>query len=98
MADDMGMERYRHQTVELTVGELLEALSGLPAAAPIRIDVPLRPRSVEMRDSVDSGAGHFVVSGVVLHDADYLHRDEVVLQADFCSEWYVRPAETDAEE
>ncbi|MGW8768167.1 DUF6225 family protein [Streptomyces sp. NPDC055815] len=98
MADHMKIERYRHETVELTVWELREALSGLPDAAPIRIDVPLRPRSDEMRDSVDSGASHFVVSGVVLHDADHLHRDEVVLQADFCSDWYVRPAETDAEE
>ncbi|MQS14768.1 hypothetical protein F7Q99_31565 [Streptomyces kaniharaensis] len=91
MADDMEIERYRHETVELTVGELLEALSELPAEAPIRIDVPLSPRSGETRDSVDSGVSHFVVSGVVLHDADYLYRDEVVLQADFCSAWYVRP-------
>ncbi|MER5207586.1 hypothetical protein [Streptomyces sp. NPDC002825] len=98
MDDHMKVERYRHETVEMTVGELLEALSGLPAGAPIRIDVPLRPRSVEMRDSVDSGASHFVVSGVVLHDADHLHRDEAVLKADFCSDWYVRPVEAGAEE
>ncbi|MFF7633573.1 hypothetical protein ACFZB9_10545 [Kitasatospora sp. NPDC008050] len=91
MADDTRIERYWHETVELTVGELLDALSALPPEAPIRIDVPLIPRSGEMRVSVDSGIGHFVVSGVVLHDADYLDRDEVVLQADFSSEWYVRP-------
>ncbi|MDH6709140.1 hypothetical protein P3T27_005886 [Kitasatospora sp. MAA19] len=87
MADDMEMKSYRHETVELTVGELRKALSELPADAPLRIDVPLRPRSGEMRDSVDSGVSHFVVSGVVLHDADYLRQDEVVLQADFYSEW-----------
>ncbi|MFH9044343.1 hypothetical protein ACH4FA_34120 [Streptomyces sp. NPDC017966] len=97
MADDVEIERYRHETVELTVGELREALNGLSAEAPVRIDVPLRPRSGEMRDSVDSGHSHFVVSGVVLHDAEYLRRDEVVLQADFCSEWYVRPVEPGAE-
>ncbi|MFB7209422.1 DUF6225 family protein [Streptomyces sp. NPDC056255] len=90
---DMNIERYRHETVELTVGELRKALIGLPAEAPVRIDVPLSPRSEEMRDSVDSGCHHFVVSGVVLHDADYLRQDEVVLQADFSSEWYVRPVE-----
>ncbi|MER5617543.1 hypothetical protein [Streptomyces sp. NPDC002215] len=93
MADGIEIEPYRHEAVELTVGELLEALRGMPAEAPLRIDVPLRPRSGEMRDSVDSGVGHFVVSGVVLHDADHLRQDEVVLQADFCSEWYVRPVE-----
>uniref|UniRef100_A0AAU2K138 Uncharacterized protein n=1 Tax=Streptomyces sp. NBC_00049 TaxID=2903617 RepID=A0AAU2K138_9ACTN len=96
MADDMKIERYRHETVELTVGELLEALSGLPATATIRIDVPLRPRSAEMKDSIDSGAHHFVVSGVVLDDHGY--RDTAVLQADFSSEWYVRPVEADPEE
>lgn len=93
----MEIERYRHETVELTVQELREALNGLPAEAPVRIDVPLHPRSGEMRDSVDSGVSHFVVNGVVLHDAEYLRQDEVVLQADFCSEWYVRPVEPDAE-
>jgi hypothetical protein len=93
----MEIERYRHETVELTVGKLGEALNGLPAEAPVRIDVPLRPRSGEMRDSVDSGVSHFVVSGVVLHDAEYLRQDEVVLQADFRSEWYVRPVEPSAE-
>ncbi|MFE6805516.1 DUF6225 family protein [Streptomyces sp. NPDC057681] len=98
MADDMEIERYRHETVELTVGELREALGGLPAEAPIRIDVPLSPRSGEMRDSVDSGVSHFVVSGVVLHDAGYLPRGEAVLQADFCSEWYVRPVKPVVEE
>ncbi|MER6444020.1 DUF6225 family protein [Streptomyces venezuelae] len=87
---DMNIERYRHETVELTVGELREALIGLPAEAPVRIDVPLSPRSDEMRDSVDSGCHHFVVSRVVWDDADYLRQDEVVLQADFASEWYVR--------
>ncbi|GGN60159.1 hypothetical protein GCM10011579_025030 [Streptomyces albiflavescens] len=97
MANDMEIESYQHEAVELTVGELLDALSGLPAEAPIRIDVPLSPRSEEMRDSVDSGVSHFVVSGVVLHDADHLRRDEVVLQADFCSGWYVRPVESDVE-
>ncbi|MFH8619987.1 hypothetical protein ACH4E8_33600 [Streptomyces sp. NPDC017979] len=96
MADEMKIERYRHETVELTVGELLEALSGLPAEAPIRIDVPLAPRSVEMKDSIDSGGSHFVVSGVILDDAGY--RDKAVLQADFSSDWYVRPVEADAEE
>lgn len=63
----------------------------------MRIDVPLRPRSGETRDSVDSGVSHFVVSGVVLHDAEYLRQDEVVLQADYCAEWYVRPVEPDVE-
>uniref|UniRef100_UPI003F4934B6 hypothetical protein n=1 Tax=Nonomuraea bangladeshensis TaxID=404385 RepID=UPI003F4934B6 len=85
VADDEQIERYRHETVELTVGGLREALDGLPAEAPVRIDVPLRPRSSEMRESVDSGISHFVVSGVVLHDADYRRQDEVVLQADFSS-------------
>lgn len=94
---DMKIERYRHETVELTVRELREALIGLPAEAPVRIDVPLSPRSDEMRDSVDSGCHHFVVSGVVLHDADHLRHDEVVLQADFSSEWYVRPVEPGTE-
>ncbi|WP_127354009.1 DUF6225 family protein [Actinacidiphila soli] len=98
MADDVRVERYRHETVELTVGELREALNGLPAETPVRIDVPLYPRSGEMRDSVDSSGSHFVVSGVVLHDAEYLRQDEVVLQADFSSEWYVRPVEPSAEE
>ncbi|MFC5664110.1 DUF6225 family protein [Kitasatospora misakiensis] len=91
MADDTEIETYRHETVEMTVGQLRDALNGLPDEAPLRVDVPRRPRSGEMRESLDSGASHFVLSGVVLHDADYLVRDEVVLQADFCSEWYVRP-------
>lgn len=69
----MEIERYRHETVELTVGELREAFNGLPAEAPVRIDVPLRPRS---GDSVDSGHSHVVVSGVVLHDAEYLRQEE----------------------
>jgi len=97
VGDDVEIESYRHETVELTVGELREALGGLPADAPLRIDVPLRPRSGEMRDSVDSGVSNFVLSGVVLHDANHLRHDEVVLQADFCSEWYVRPVEPDTE-
>lgn len=89
---DMKIERYRHETAELTVGELREALLGLPSEAPVRIDVPQSPRTDEMRDSIDSGH-HFVVSKVVLHDVDYLRQGEVVLQADFSSEWYVRPGE-----
>ncbi|MFE5591415.1 DUF6225 family protein [Streptomyces sp. NPDC056549] len=95
---DTKIERYRHEAVELTVGELREALIGLPVEAPVRIDVSLSPRSAEMRDSVDSGCHHFVVSGVVLHDVDYLRQGEVVLQADFSSEWYVRPIEPSDEE
>jgi len=75
----------------LTVGELLEALRGLPAETPVRIDVPPGPRTGGMRDRVDSSTSHFVVSGVVLHDADHLYRDEVVLRADFASDGYVRP-------
>ncbi|MFF9193924.1 DUF6225 family protein [Streptomyces sp. NPDC014779] len=95
MSEHMKPARYRHETVELTAGELLEALRRLPADAPVRIDVPSAPRTAETRDEVDSGHGHFVVSGVVLHDADHLHRDEVVLRADFASDWYVRPVAAD---
>jgi hypothetical protein len=98
MADDMKVERYRHETVELTVGELLEALGEFPAGTPVRVDVPLVPRSGEMRDSIESSGSHYVVSGVVLNDADHLRRDELVLQADFCSEWYVRPVGPGTEE
>lgn len=94
----MHIERYRHDTVELKVGELREALKGLPAEAPVRIDVPRSPRSGEMRDSICSGGHHFVVSGVVLHELDYLEQGEAVLQADFSSEWYVRRVEPDTEE
>ncbi|MGW3327611.1 DUF6225 family protein [Streptomyces virginiae] len=95
---DMRIERYRHDTVELTAGELRAALVGLPAEARVRIDVPSSPRSDEMRDSVHSGGHHFVLSGVVLNDVEYLTEGEVVLQADFSSEWYVRPVEPDSEE
>ena len=91
------LERYRHEAVELTVGQLREALAGLPDEAPARIDVPRFPRSGAMRDSVDSGTGHFVVSRVVADHADFLVPGEVVLQADFCSEWYLRRVEPPAE-
>ncbi|MEU8763155.1 DUF6225 family protein [Streptomyces sp. NPDC048659] len=92
MADDEDIELYRHETVELTVGELRAALAGLPADTPVRVDVPVRPRAGAMRDSLDSGHSMFVVCGVVLDDSDHLRRDELVVQADFCTEWYVRPA------
>ncbi|MFD7400719.1 DUF6225 family protein [Streptomyces virginiae] len=95
---DMEIERYRHDTIELTAGELRAALDGLPAEAPVRIDVPWSPRSDDMRDSVHSGGHHFVVSGVVLNDVEYLTDGEVVLQADFSSEWYVRPVGPDSED
>ncbi|MEU8149776.1 DUF6225 family protein [Nonomuraea sp. NPDC048901] len=97
MADDMEIERYRHETVELTVGQLRDALNELADETPVRIDVPISPRCEELPDSVDlnsvdSGPHHFVLCGVVLHDADYLMRNELVLQADFASDWYVRAA------
>ncbi|MEV7556190.1 hypothetical protein [Streptomyces sp. NPDC089795] len=95
---DMKIERYRHDTVELKAGELRSALAGLPAEARVRIDVPPSPRSDDMRDSVHSGGNHFVVSGVVLNDVEYLTDGEVVLQADFSSDWYVRPVDPDSED
>ncbi|MFD8421773.1 hypothetical protein [Streptomyces sp. NPDC059466] len=58
-----------------------------PLREPVAAQAPVEP---EVR-VVDSGISHFVVSGVDLHDADYLMQDEVVLKADFASEWYVRP-------
>ncbi|MGV9771428.1 DUF6225 family protein [Streptosporangium sp. NPDC003464] len=94
MADDVEIERYRHETVELTVGQLRDALNRLPDETPLRIDVPISPRCEELSDSVDlnsveSGPHNFVLCGVVLNDADYLMRDELVLQADFASDYYV---------
>ncbi|MEV7416349.1 DUF6225 family protein [Streptomyces sp. NPDC089919] len=97
MSDTTNIERYRHEAVELTVGELRDALLGLPADAPVRIDVPPNPRTDETRDSIDEGSSHIVVSAVVLNDADHLPRAETVLRADFASEWYVRPIEPKTE-
>ncbi|TWJ08225.1 hypothetical protein LX16_4448 [Stackebrandtia albiflava] len=87
----MDIERYWHGTVEMTVAELRAALEGLPGDAAVRIDVPARPRPAAMRDRIDLDDDHRVVSAVLVDDADHLMKDEMVLQADFSSEWYVRP-------
>ncbi|MER6815571.1 DUF6225 family protein [Spirillospora sp. NPDC000708] len=87
MDGDQELERYRHEVREWTVGELRQALDGLPGGMRLRIDVPEAPRS---NDSLEADR-EFVLGGVFVDDADYLAQDEFVLRADFSTDWYMRP-------
>ena len=87
MDGDQELDPYRHEVREWAVGELRRALDGLPGEMPLRIDVPVAPRSNEVQGE-DRG---LVLSGVFVDSADYLPREELVLQADFGADWYMRP-------
>jgi hypothetical protein len=84
---DQDMERYRHEVEEWTVGELRQALDGLPDGMRLRIDVPEAPRSNDLQET----DRELVLGGVFVDDADYLAQNELVLQADFSTDWYIRP-------
>ncbi|MEU5725069.1 DUF6225 family protein [Micromonospora sp. NPDC047738] len=87
MGGDQELERYRHEVREWTVGELRQVLDGLPGGMRLRIDVPSAPRS----NGVQEADRELVLGGVFVDDADHLARNELVLQADFSSDWYMRP-------
>ncbi|WP_203992133.1 DUF6225 family protein [Sphaerisporangium rufum] len=87
MADDQELERCRHDVREWTVGELRQALDGLPDGMRLRIDVPAAPRTNDPQISDQE----LVLAAAFVDDGDHLVRDELVLWADFGAGWYMRP-------
>ncbi|WP_406493334.1 DUF6225 family protein [Streptomyces sp. NBC_00846] len=86
------VEPYEHAVPEWTVGELRQALAGLPDALPVRVAVPQVPTTLHPDEEQDA---RYVVTGTsdaaprydtLLRDGD----EVMILLADYPSATYVR--------
>jgi hypothetical protein len=85
---DHSNSRYRHDVQRWTVGQLRDALRGLPDEAVLRVEVAQAP-STGHPDPW--GNDQFVVTNAAIDDdRDYSTKD-LVIRVDYSSDWYMLP-------
>jgi hypothetical protein len=92
MSEYSNLERYRHEVEHWTVGQLRDALNGLPDGMVLRVEVSSAPST----SSSDTwGNDQFVVTAAGNDDGEYLSSDEFVIRVDFPTDYYMRSAEAE---
>ncbi|MEV4537800.1 DUF6225 family protein [Asanoa sp. NPDC049518] len=78
--------RYRHDVQRWTVGQLREALQGLPAELTLRVEVSDGPSTLNLDPW---GNDQFVVTGADVDDEDDFSTGDLVIRVDYSSDWYM---------
>jgi hypothetical protein len=78
--------RYRHDVQRWTVGQLREALQGLPTDLTLRVEVSDGPSTL---NPDPWGNDQFVVTGADVDDEDDYSTGDLAIRVDYSSDWYV---------